>query len=40
MGEMIHDVCGGLLTGRELKTIIPGGHQQKYSKQTNGSQEN
>ena len=29
MGEMVNDVCGGLLPGRELKAIIPGGSSAK-----------
>ena len=32
MGEMIHDVCGGLLPGRDLKAIIPGGSSAKVLK--------
>jgi NADH-quinone oxidoreductase subunit F len=29
MGELIHDVCGGLKPGRHLKAIIPGGSSAK-----------
>tara|TARA_B100001093_G_scaffold137167_1_gene129690 strand:+ start:289 stop:1644 length:1356 start_codon:yes stop_codon:yes gene_type:complete len=29
MGEMIHDVCGGLLPGRSLQAVIPGGSSSK-----------
>ena len=29
MGEMIFDVCGGLLPGRSLKAVIPGGSSAK-----------
>ncbi len=29
MGELLHDVCGGLKPGRKLKAIIPGGSSAK-----------
>ncbi len=29
LGEMIYDVCGGLLPGRRLKAVIPGGSSAK-----------
>jgi NADH-quinone oxidoreductase subunit F len=29
LGELIYDVCGGLLPGRSLKAIIPGGSSSK-----------
>ena len=29
MGELIHDVCGGLHPGRKLKAVIPGGTSAK-----------
>ncbi len=29
LGEMIYDVCGGLLPGRTLKAVIPGGSSAK-----------
>ena len=29
LGEMIYDVCGGLLPGRTLKAVIPGGSSSK-----------
>ena len=29
MGELIHDLCGGLKPGRKLKAIIPGGSSAK-----------
>ena len=29
MGELIHDVCGGMRPGRKLKAIIPGGSSAK-----------
>ena len=29
LGEMIYDVCGGLLPGRSLKAVIPGGSSSK-----------
>src|SRR5690606_23337098 len=29
MGQLIHEVCGGLLPGRKLKAIIPGGSSAK-----------
>ena len=29
MGEMIFDICGGLLPGRSLKAVIPGGSSAK-----------
>lgn len=32
LGEMINDVCGGLLPGRKLKAIIPGGSSAKVLK--------
>ena len=28
-GELIHDVCGGMKPGRELKAVIPGGSSAK-----------
>ncbi|MFN0128887.1 MAG: NADH-quinone oxidoreductase subunit NuoF [Verrucomicrobiales bacterium] len=32
MGELIHDLCGGLKPGRHLKAIIPGGSSAKILK--------
>ncbi|MEI9892776.1 MAG: NADH-quinone oxidoreductase subunit NuoF [Chthoniobacter sp.] len=32
MGELINDVCGGLLEGRKLKAVIPGGSSAKVLK--------
>ena len=32
MGELIHDICGGLKPGRKLKAIIPGGSSAKVLK--------
>ena len=29
LGELIYDVCGGLLPGRKLKAVIPGGSSSK-----------
>ncbi len=29
MGELIHDICGGLKPGRKLKAVIPGGSSAK-----------
>lgn len=29
LGELIHDVCGGLKAGRKLKAVIPGGSSAK-----------
>jgi len=29
MGEMVNDICGGLMPGRKLKAIIPGGSSAK-----------
>ena len=29
LGEMIYDICGGLLPGRTLKAVIPGGSSSK-----------
>ena len=29
LGEMIYDVCGGLLPGRTLQAVIPGGSSAK-----------
>ncbi len=29
LGQMIHEVCGGLLPGRSLKAVIPGGSSAK-----------
>jgi NADH-quinone oxidoreductase subunit F len=29
IGELIHDICGGLRPGRELKAVIPGGSSAK-----------
>ena len=29
LGEMIYDVCGGMLPGRSLKAVIPGGSSSK-----------
>ena len=29
MGELIHDICGGLKPGRQLKAVIPGGSSAK-----------
>ena len=32
MGELINDVCGGMLPGRKLKAVIPGGSSAKVLK--------
>src|SRR5688572_31951108 len=32
MGELIHDLCGGLKPGRKLKAVIPGGSSAKVLK--------
>ena len=32
MGELIHDLCGGLKEGRKLKAVIPGGSSAKVLK--------
>lgn len=32
MGELINDVCGGMLEGRKLKAVIPGGSSAKVLK--------
>ena len=32
MGELIHDICGGLKPGRTLKAVIPGGSSAKVLK--------
>ena len=32
MGELIHDICGGLKEGRKLKAVIPGGSSAKVLK--------
>ena len=32
MGELIHDMCGGLRAGRKLKAVIPGGSSAKVLK--------
>lgn len=32
MGELIHEVCGGLKEGRKLKAVIPGGSSAKVLK--------
>ena len=32
MGELIHDICGGLKPGRKLKAVIPGGSSAKVLK--------
>src|SRR5579862_3451277 len=32
MGELIHGVCGGMLDGRKLKAVIPGGSSAKVLK--------
>ena len=29
LGELIHDLCGGLKEGRKLKAVIPGGSSAK-----------
>ena len=40
LGEMIYDVCGGLLPGRSLKAVIPGGSSSKILRRMNDLQEN
>src|SRR5258708_1671957 len=32
MGELINDICGGMLEGRKLKAVIPGGSSAKVLK--------
>ena len=29
LGQLIHDVCGGIPNGRKLKAVIPGGSSAK-----------
>ena len=36
LGELIHDICGGLKPGRTLKAVIPGGSSAKVQGQGSG----